>query len=154
MTRVESPRGLALVCRTRSLLCALPLRQVVETMRPLPVEPLAGAAPFVRGVSLIRGAPVPVVDLGALLLPSEAADPTRFVTLRLGSRRLAVALEAVLGVRALPEALSSLPPLLADASAESVSALGRLDQELLVVLEATRLVPGPVWAALAPGAGV
>jgi purine-binding chemotaxis protein CheW len=122
-------------------------------MRPLSVEPLVGAASFVRGVSLIRGAPVPVVDLGALLVPSEVANPTRFVTLRLGLRRLAVALEGVLGVRTLPDALTSLPPLLADASAESVSAIGRLDQELLVVLEATRLVPDPVWAALAPGDG-
>jgi purine-binding chemotaxis protein CheW len=127
----------------------LPLRDVVETMRPLPVAPLAGAAPFVRGLSLIRGTPVPVLDLGAMLFGSEPPSPTRFVTLRLEARRVALALEAVLGVRAFPGTLASLPPLLVDASSEAVSAIGSLDAELLLVLEATRLVPDSLWRGLA-----
>jgi purine-binding chemotaxis protein CheW len=142
----EMPQGL--VCRARTRLCALPLRYVVETMRPLSVVPLAGAAEFVSGMSLIRGTPTPVVDLGVLLLPLEPGMTTRFVTLRLGQRTVALAVEDVLAVRDLPETLASLPPLLGDASAVSVSALGRLDEELLLVLEATRLVPDSVWAAL------
>ena len=42
--------------------CAIPLDHVAETMRPLPIEPVAGTPGFVRGVSVIRGAPTPVVD--------------------------------------------------------------------------------------------
>jgi len=147
------PQGLALVCRARTRLCALPLAQVVETMRPLPVTPVSGAAPFVAGLSVIRGAPVPVVDLGALLSRSEPPSPTRFATLRLEGRRVALALEAILGVRDLPGTLAPLPPLLADASSEAVSAIGRLDAELLLVLEAARIVPDSVWAGLHVGAG-
>jgi purine-binding chemotaxis protein CheW len=113
-------------------------------MRPLPVTPLAGAPAFVQGLSVIRGTPVPVVDLGALLSGSDPAKPTRFVTLRLDGRCVALAVEGVLGIRELPGTLSSLPPLLADASAEAVSALGILDAELVLVLEAARLVPDSV----------
>lgn len=143
------PQGLALVCRTRTRLCALPLRDVIETMRPLPVAPLAGVPPFVRGLSVIRGIPVPVVDLGAILFGLEPPYPTRFVTLRLEARRVALALEAVLGIRELPGTLTALPPLLLDASSEAVSAIGSLDEELLLVLEATRLVPDSLWPGLA-----
>ncbi len=137
-----------MLCRSRTRLCALPLGYVIETMRPLGLTRLAGAPPFVSGLSMIRGAPVPVIDLGALLFGSEPPSPTRFVTLRLEERRVALALEAVLGIRELPGTLSLLPPLLADASAEAVAAVGRLDAELLVVLEAARLVPESVWQGM------
>jgi chemotaxis signal transduction protein len=40
-------------------------------MRPLRIEPVGGTPGFVRGVSMIRGAPTPVVDLKALLENSE-----------------------------------------------------------------------------------
>jgi chemotaxis signal transduction protein len=51
--------------------CAFPLHHVAETMRPLPIQPVAGTPSFVRGVSVIRGTPTPVVDLKALLENSE-----------------------------------------------------------------------------------
>lgn len=143
------PEGLALLCLARQRLCALPLDALVETMRPLPVTPLAGAPAFVCGVARIRGAPVPVVDVGALLGAPEPPQATRFVTLRVGERRVALALEAVLGFRELAsESLTALPPLLRHVSEDVVSALTTLDAELLLVLEATRLVPQSLWATL------
>lgn len=142
------PAGLALLCRARTRLCALPLPHVVETLRPLPVAGLAGAPPFVVGLSVIRGAPVPVVDVGALLPGSDPSRPTRFVIVRLEGRRVALALESVLGVGELPGTLQLLPALLAGASAEAVAAVGTLDAELLLVLEAARTVPDSVWRAL------
>ncbi len=141
------PAAVTLVCRARARLCALPLEAVVETMRPLPVNELPGAPPFVRGVSLIRGAPVPVVDVGRLLGDAGSAGATRFVVLRLGERRVALAVEAVLGLRELPsQQLAELPPLLRDA-AEVVPRVAALDSELLHVLAAARLVPDSVWQA-------
>src|SRR5579864_4751234 len=68
-----------LFVRAGAHMCALALSNVAEIMRPLPIAPLAGAPEIVRGLSVIRGAPVPVVDLGRLL-GSEAQSPsTRFV---------------------------------------------------------------------------
>ena len=138
---------LSLVCRIDGVLCALPVEHVVETMRPLPVEPLAGAPAFVRGLSIIRGAPVPVVD-AASLLGSPDTQPTRFVMVKAGARRVALAVSDVIGVRALaPEKLQALPPLLREAAADIVTSIGALDDELLLVLRSARLVPDAVWTS-------
>ena len=56
-------RSPVLIVMAGARACAIPLDYVAETMRPLPIEPVAGTPGFVRGVSVIRGAPTPVVDL-------------------------------------------------------------------------------------------
>ncbi|TAK22090.1 MAG: chemotaxis protein CheW [Chloroflexota bacterium] len=147
MTETTAP-GLYLLCRVRGALCALPLEHVVETMRPLPVEPLAGTPPFVRGVSIIRGVPLPVVD-AALLVNAQHDDPARFVTLRVGGRQVALAVNEVVGVRAIkPEGFHDLPPLLREVAADVITSIGALDHELLLTLQSARLVPDSVWATV------
>lgn len=145
--------GRALVCRVGGLLCALPFEQVVESMRPLPVESLPGAPPFVRGLSMIRGVPVPVVDLAAALGTGNFTDPTRFVSIRVGQRHVALAVEGVLGVRDLPaSSLRELPPLLGEAGAGVIAAIGALDSAFLLVVQAARIVPEALWESLEPRA--
>jgi purine-binding chemotaxis protein CheW len=146
---------LALICRVRTRLCALPLGHVQETLRPLPVEPVAGAPPFVLGLCVIRGAAVPVVDTAQLLGQASgggsAAGEARFVTLEVEQRPVALAVDAVLGVRPVPAGtLQALPPLLQQAAGDVVAAIGRLDAQLLLVLRSARLLPQdarPVEAA-------
>jgi purine-binding chemotaxis protein CheW len=139
---------LALICRVPATVCALPLTDVEETMRVLPVEPLAGMPHFVRGLAIIRGAAMPVVD-AAFLLGAKESRPTRFVTVKVADRRVALAFDAVLGVREIPvESLQGLPPLLKDASSGVISAIATLDAALLVILRSAHLVPDAVWAAL------
>jgi purine-binding chemotaxis protein CheW len=141
-------RWLSLLCRVERRLCALPLAQVEEIMRPLPVEPVAGAPAFVLGVAVVRGEAVPVVDVAALL-GAGGSHATRMVTMRVDGRRVALAVDAVLGVHAIEEkSLADLPPLLRVAGADAMSAVGQLDAELLVVLESARILPDGVWAAL------
>ena len=150
-----------LLCCIGSRIGALALRDVRETMRPLPVEALAGAPPFVLGLATIRGFPTPVVDVSRLLGPTESSfAPTlapslaRFVSLELGERTAALAVDAVLGVRSVPSGvLSNIPPLLQEACASVVSVVGSLDARLLLVLETARLVPDSTWSAMeVPGA--
>jgi purine-binding chemotaxis protein CheW len=134
-----------LLVRAGPRACALALGQVEEVMRPLPVARLGGAPAFVRGASVIRGAPVPVVDL-ATLLGIDAPAPGRFVTLRLGPRRAALAVTEVMGVRdAAVLGATTLPPLFAE-EGSALAALARLDRELLVVLRGTRLLPEGIAA--------
>ena len=138
-------RVASLVCRVATRVCALPLDVVIEIMRPLPVEPLAGAPGFITGLAIIRGEPMPVVD-AARLLGAEAAAPSRFVTLRIGARQVALAVDAVLGVRLVAaERRSALTSLLGAVAGDAVAAIGTLDAQLLVVLEAARLVPDAVF---------
>jgi purine-binding chemotaxis protein CheW len=145
-----------LLCRVGSHIAALDVRDVWETLRPLPIEPLTGAPTFVLGLAIVRGFPMPVVDVNRLLGSSVSSStalispsPARFVSLKLGDRRAALAVDAVLEIRALTGGmLADIPPLLGEAGADLVSVIGALDARLLLVLEAARLIPDSVWNAI------
>lgn len=144
----EADTRIALICMVQARLCALPVDRVIETVRPLPIDFVADAPYFVRGLAVVRGDPLPVVDV-ARLLGLEIATPGRFVIVRSGSRRIALAVGSVRGVRAIaPGALHAWPPLLQTAGSGVVEAIGLLDSELLVVLHTARLLPEDVWAQL------
>lgn len=150
LTALERASNRMLLCHVGSRLCGFPIEHIAETMRPLPVESLAGMPPFVLGLALIRGAPTPVVDLGALLHGSERRTPvTRYVTVKSGTRRAALAVGAVVGVRAVPRSIESgLPPLFGDVRNDFVESIGTLDGDLLLVLASGKIVPPSVWAAV------
>jgi len=136
------------------MLCALPLEHVEETMRPLPVEPLAGVPSFIQGLAVVRGIPTPVVDAVALLsgAASHPTQPTRFVTVKAGTRRVALAVDAVVGVVAIPSSsVDALPPLFENAGLAAIEAIGVLDAGLLLVLRLTRLVPDEAWNTIQRG---
>jgi purine-binding chemotaxis protein CheW len=129
------------LCRLATRLVGLPIEHVIETMRPQPIRRLSGAPEFVMGIAVIRGSPIPVLDAGSLLGES-ASPPGRFVTLMAGGRTIALSVEAVVGIRSIPSgSLDALPPLLREAGAETITALGTLDAELLLVLRSVRLLP-------------
>ena len=145
--RLES----SLLCRVGSLLCAVPLEHVEETMRPLAVEPMAGVPAFVRGLAVVRGVPIPVID-AASFLSGGASHPSRFVTLKTGSRRIAFAVDAVVGVVQIPPDSFNALPLLFHSSLDAISAVGTLDDDLLLVLRSARLLPETFWTLLDAGA--
>jgi purine-binding chemotaxis protein CheW len=126
-----------MLCRAGSRLCAVPLDVVGETMRLLPIKPLTVSRPFVLGACMLRGAPVPVVDVERLFGESTGS-PSRLLSIRVAGRQIALAVDEVLGLRALPDA--DLPPLLRDAADDVVAAIASLDAEFLVVLDTARLV--------------
>jgi purine-binding chemotaxis protein CheW len=149
--RLKRESDAFLLCRVGVRLCALPIEHVVETMRPLPTSALRGAPAFVAGVAIVRGQPVPVLDVSRLLESvASVSPPERFVTVRVGTRCVVLSFDAVLGVRLLDEAAptDAMPPLLREVGAGVVSAIRALDAELLVVLESARAVPDAVWSAL------
>jgi purine-binding chemotaxis protein CheW len=137
-----------LLARIATQLCALPLELVEEIMRPLPVRTVAGVPDFVAGVTIVRGHAVPVVD-GARLLGLSSGDAARLLTLKAASRRVALAVDEVIGVRAIArDARRELPPLLGRVRADVVSSIGTLDGELMLVLGAVRVVPEALWAEI------
>lgn len=144
-----------LLVRARGRVCALPLPSVVETLRPLPLQPVSDLPlpAFILGLAVIRGEPVPIVDLGALLGFAEAPAPRRWVVLRLGARRVALAVEDVLKIVS-GQGLErrSLPPLLGGAGKRAVDALSTLDGEFLSLLDTGSLVPDELLGRLAGAA--
>lgn len=149
--------AMVLLCHVGDLLCALPVEHVVETLRPLPLEPL-GTSELVRGVAIVRGTPVPVIDAGVALGRPRLTAARRWIVLRLDVRRAAMAVDEVVGVSKVTNAsFAALDPLLAGrdhgsaahgTTAASIQSLAAIDQALMVVLRAARLVPPAVFAAL------
>ena len=128
-----------LLCKAGSHRFALPMANVIETMRMLPVEAVSGPPRLVCGLSIIRGAAVPVIDT-ARLFDDESARYERLVTVRAGKRTVAFAASAVLGVQRIPDSEhEELPPLMRDA--EAIAATTRLDEELVFLLRAARALP-------------
>lgn len=133
--------GSAVLFRAQAWMCALATADVAEIHRPLPVVRLAGAPPFVNGVSIVRGSPVPVVNVAALLGGAAPAPGSRIVSLRVGNRRVSLEVDEVLGVRHLSAlALAAAPPLLEGAVARYVEELGTLDGRLLATLSSARIL--------------
>ena len=144
-----APTDTVLLVRAGGRLCALPIASVVETMRPLPVAPLPGAPPPVLGVAIVRGEPVPVVDLGALVAGApQPGEVARFVTVRAGGRTAALAVSAVAGVARLDPSGARDVPLVRDACAGALESLRARDGDLVLVVGAARLVPDEAVAAL------
>lgn len=128
--------------------CALPLQHVEETLRPLPIEPVSGVPDFVLGLSIIRGVATPVVHAG-MLIRGNAAPPARLITVKSGGRRVALAVNDVVGVVDVAvETGRDLPPLVRDGGAGAIASIGALDTELFTLLQSARLVPDETWAAI------
>ena len=145
--------GQSLVFRADTHLAAIGLEQVTEVLRPLPVEALAGVPPYVKGICVLRGQPVPVIDIGLLLGGRRASGGAhaanwaeRFVGVRTGTQTAVLAVDTVLGIRDIPmERLHDLSSVTGSAACTAVGAIGR---EPLLLLEAGRVIPDSVWDAL------
>ncbi|GAA2582235.1 hypothetical protein GCM10010435_69870 [Winogradskya consettensis] len=145
-----TPAGVpSLVFRAGSLLCALRLDEVIETMRPLATHPLAGTPAYVSGICIMRGVPTLVVDVARLLGGGEA-EVVRFVAVRTERGPVAFATGAIGGVRPVAaDTAGRQEALLGDAPARLVAAIGTIDAEPVLLLQSMRLVPDEVWAAAA-----
>jgi purine-binding chemotaxis protein CheW len=143
----------ALVFRAGPLLCALRLDEVIETLRPLETQPLAGTPAFVRGISVLRGVPTPVIDV-ARLLGGESTEVRRFVAVRTERGAVALATGTIIGIRDIDTSeTGGHPALLGAWSSRLVAGVGTIGAEPLLLLQSMRAVPDEVWEAAA-AAGV
>jgi purine-binding chemotaxis protein CheW len=139
----------SLVFRAGSLLCAIGLAEVVETMRPLETHPLAGTPAFVLGISVLHGVPTPVIDV-ARLLGGGPAELERYVAVRTERGTVALATGQVLGIREVDaESPGGHPALLAGPNSRLVAGVATLGAEPLLLLQSMRAVPDDVWEAAA-----
>jgi purine-binding chemotaxis protein CheW len=134
-----------LVVAAGSRRCALPLDGVDEVLRPLATQALPGSFAALRGLSVIRGAALPVIDLAALL-DGDLGRPERFVVVDCGQRRAALAVESVPGLRLVRrEAAPGLSSLFEEARGGLVAGVSVTDQDLLWILNLPRLIPDGLW---------
>jgi purine-binding chemotaxis protein CheW len=121
-------------------------------MRPLPVEPLAGAPEGVVGMSVVRGHPTPMVDLAALLTGRNAgANWSRLVTIEAGARTVGLLVDGVTDVREVNASrFAALPPLWEGERPPAVAGVGALDRELYFILDSMKML-GAVEADVGRG---
>jgi purine-binding chemotaxis protein CheW len=143
VAQLASSQAAYLIGQASNRLHAIPIEYAIEIMRALPVEPVAGGPPYVCGLCIIRGVPVPVVDPG-LLLGGRQTQASRFVTLRAGQRVVALQFETVAGIEIFDAGTFNALPSLLHAAPEAVAAIGTVDNQLLLALRATRIVPDEV----------
>ncbi len=99
-----------LLVRAGEYVCALPLSAVRQVLRSLPLHPLPGSAPELKGLAELAGDPLPVLDLARLARAPQGANPTFPVTVVVWagppeSRELVgLAADAALDVAVLPAA--------------------------------------------------
>lgn len=139
--RAANPAEGVLIVQSGTWLCAIPLREVRETMRCLPVRPVLGSLPFVSGLSRVRGALIPVIDLTALLGTPRTCEPRFFVTVQFGAQMAALQADAVIGTRHIPtEELEPLPSLLSETLPAFIEKLGALGAQNLAFCSAVKLL--------------
>ena len=119
--------------------CALPLGDVAEVMRAQPLSSHGMLTAGVLGTAIIRGQATPVVDAGQLLC-GERAQGGRLVLLRVGSRRVALAVDSVLGTTPSTERQLDAAPALLTGNKPVIERIGVLDSELVHVLSAVRVM--------------
>jgi purine-binding chemotaxis protein CheW len=134
-----------LLFRCGAVLAALPLEDVRETLRPLPLTAVEAAPAFVKGISVIRGLATVIIDGSRLLCGDGAASTTspacRLITLRLVEHPVALAVDETLGIQEFADAaMTALPPLVGAARHGSIEQLARLDNQLWMLLRAGRVV--------------
>ncbi len=143
----ESSEQVVLVEEEQDLL-AIPLQDVHEVLRPLPVTRLPDLPSFVVGASLVRGSATPVLSLAALL-GRQGVREERWVLLRFPEGAAALAVQNVLGVKNIPAAAfrdaNSLGSALRGKVVQSIAAF---DGRLLVFLDSAKLLPPSFRAAV------
>jgi purine-binding chemotaxis protein CheW len=120
--------------------CAVPLTDVVEVMRAQPIT-AHGVLPLgVLGTTILRGQPTPVVDAGQILRGMSSSG-ARLLSLKVGARRVALAVDHIVGPSEIAEDALVDAPALVRGNDSVITALGVLDSELIHVLMSVRAVP-------------
>lgn len=131
-----------LLVRAAEWHAALSIADVVETCRPLPLRPVQGVPPYVRGVTVLRGKSTPVVSLAGLLAGGEVAPGRRLVSLRLPEGVIALEVDEVFGVHDIAESnLDETRPLVGGEALARITGTTILDEKLVAWLATSRLVP-------------
>lgn len=112
--------------------------KVQEINRMLEITKVPNAPSFVEGVVNLRGRIITVVDLRSRLdMPRvEYNAKTRIIVVELGSRTVGFIVDEVSEVLRIPiDITEPPPPLVANVDADYITAVGKLEDRLLMLLD-------------------
>ncbi|HOV98531.1 MAG TPA: chemotaxis protein CheW [Bacteroidota bacterium] len=117
--------------------------KVQEINRMLNVTRVPNAPEYVEGVINLRGKVIPVVDLRKRfgLPPKEHDKNTRIIVIELSGKTVGFVVDSVKEVLRIPKSVTEPPPALAtNINADYITAVGKLDDRLLTLLDMERVL--------------
>jgi purine-binding chemotaxis protein CheW len=117
--------------------------KVQEINRMMEITRVPNSPPYVEGVINLRGKVIPVVDLRQRLgmEPKEKDTHSRIIVMELSGRVVGFVVDAVSEVLRIPKSVTEPPPAVATGtSAEYITAVGKLDNRLLTLLDLEKVL--------------
>ena len=116
--------------------------KVQEINKMINVTSIPNSPPYIKGVVNLRGNVVPVVDLRTrLALPNKEYDKdTRIIVVELEERTIGFIVDEVCEVLRISKEITEAPPeMVGGIDSEFVTAVGKLDDRLLILLDLKKL---------------
>jgi purine-binding chemotaxis protein CheW len=126
--------------------------KVQEIKGYVPITPIPGTPPFVKGVMNLRGAIIPVIDLRMKLDMAETAHNqfTVIIVVRITDRAVGLIVDSVSDVLNLSrEAIQATPELGAQVDVRFVSGLAKAGEKLVILLDIERVLGAAEVVSLA-----
>jgi purine-binding chemotaxis protein CheW len=117
--------------------------KVQEIIRTLEVTRVPNAPEYVDGVINLRGKVIPIIDIrrrfGMERKPQD--KNTRIIVVELTGRTIGFIVDAVSEVLRIPKSVTEPPPsIVAGINAEYITAVGKLEDRLLILLDLERIL--------------
>lgn len=119
----------------------VPIQMVQEIVGAMTVTPLPDAPPHVLGVVNLRGAVIPVVDMGARL-GLRGTDRTErvIVVVSIGQQRIGLSVDRVCEVAQIDRAMIEVPPTLGGSASPLILGLAKSEGRVRVLLHLDHVV--------------
>ena len=116
---------------------------VQEINRMVDITRVPNVANFVKGVINLRGKVIPIIDLRARLNmpPIQHGTETRIVVVELGNNIIGFIVDKVNEVIRIGKDITEPPPaMVSGIEAEYITAIGKLEDRLLILLDLKRII--------------
>ncbi len=117
--------------------------KVQEINRMVEVTRVPNAPEYVDGVINLRGKVIPIIDLRRRfgMERKEKDKNTRIIVVELNGKVLGFVVDAVSEVLRIPQSVTEPPPsIIAGIQAEYITAIGKLENRLLILLDLERVL--------------
>ncbi len=121
----------------------LDILRVQEINRMVEITRVPNAPPFVTGVINLRGRVIPIVDLRERfgLARKENDKNTRIIVVELKGRVVGFVVDSVQEVLRIPKRITEPPPpMVAGIGSEYITAVGKLEDRLLILIDLERIL--------------
>jgi purine-binding chemotaxis protein CheW len=116
---------------------------VQEINRMVEITRVPNSPPFVSGVINLRGRVIPIVDLRERfgLARKENDKNTRIIVVELKGRVVGFVVDSVQEVLRIPRSITEPPPpMVAGIGSEYITAVGKLEDRLLILIDLERIL--------------